>query len=139
VNANQNHFIPGTGRRTAVLQKSGQSSRRPPHPIRLAQACCRPLPSPAPSPPPTPGPTRWTQRAPLHSDAPPPSRVEAEVLGDPPPWRAPATAAAGTTMQEGSSWRIATRRARSSARARMESSSRPSTPRSPYHTDLLKT
>jgi hypothetical protein len=123
VNVNQNQSIPGAERSTAVLPKVRTTARA----ARRALPR-RALPSPAPSP--LPWPTRWAQCA-------QPSRVKAEVLGDPLPWRAPASAAAGTTMQEGSSWRIATRRARSSARARTESSSRPSTPRSPCHTNLL--
>jgi hypothetical protein len=124
VNVNQNQFIPGAERRTAVLPRVRTTARtarrtRPPRPGVRSLLPRRRLR------------TRWarTRRR--------PPGVRRRCLVTRPPWRAPATAAAGTTMQEGSSWRIATRRARSSARARTESSSRPSTPRYPSHTNLL--
>jgi hypothetical protein len=134
VNVNQNQFIPGAERRTAgsAAESPDHSSRRPPHPTRSPRPGVRSLlPRRRLR-------TRWarTRRRPTWTHRRPPG-VRRRCLVTRPPWRAPATAAAGTTMQEGSSWRIATRRARSSARARTESSSRPSTPRYPSHTNLL--
>lgn len=132
MNVNQNQFIPGAERRTPVLRlprvrTTARAARRTrPASPRLA--------SPRRALPPfsravASGPAGPSGRRPTRTRRRPPG-VRRRCLGTRPPWRAPATAAAGTTIQEGSSWRIATRRARSSARARTESSSRPSTPRS---------